>query len=108
MKLTGELKDKVDQTANLEEAKDVIAKAGMLLTDDEVSEVASGARRVENLEHKPNAKVSFGNTLYSGQTYLQGRELLYKESEHKNTHTSNLRDLYDEEDPHTLHGPLGS
>ena len=42
MKLTGELKDKVDQTANLEEAKDVIAKAGMLLTDDEVSEVAGG------------------------------------------------------------------
>ena len=43
MKLTGELKDKVDQTQNLEEAKDVIAKAGMLLTDDEVSEVAGGA-----------------------------------------------------------------
>lgn len=44
MKLTGELKDKVDQTANLEEAKDVIAQAGMLLTDDEVSEVAGGAK----------------------------------------------------------------
>ncbi|MBR3468216.1 MAG: hypothetical protein IKH28_00730 [Lachnospiraceae bacterium] len=42
MKLTGELKEKVDQTKNLEEAKDVIAKAGMLLTDDEVSEVAGG------------------------------------------------------------------
>ena len=42
MKLTGDLKDKVDQTANLEEAKDVIAQAGMLLTDDEVSEVAGG------------------------------------------------------------------
>ena len=44
MKLTGELKDKVDQTANLEEAKDVIAQAGMLLTDDEVSEVAGGVK----------------------------------------------------------------
>ena len=44
MKLTGELKDKVDQTANLEEAKDVIAQAGMLLTDDEVGEVAGGAK----------------------------------------------------------------
>ena len=44
MKLTGELKDKVDQTANLEESKDVIARAGMLLTDDEVSEAAGGAR----------------------------------------------------------------
>ena len=42
MKLTGELKDKVDQTTNLEEAKDIIAEAGMLLTDDEVSEVAGG------------------------------------------------------------------
>ena len=106
MKLTGELKDKVDQTANLEEAKDVIAQAGMLLTDDEVSEVAGGARRVETLEHKPNAKVSFGNTLYSGQTNLQGRELLYKESESKGCSEhilEGLRDLYDEEDPHTLH-----
>ena len=53
MKLTGELKDKVDQTANLEEAKDVIAKAGMLLTDDEVSEVAGGA--------------SAGNLIYQGK-----------------------------------------
>ena len=80
----------------------------MKITDDEVGEVAGGARRVENLELKPNAKVSFGNTLYSGQTNQQGRELLYKESEHKDTHTSNLLDLYDEEDPNTLHGPLGS
>ena len=45
MKLTGELKDKVDQTANLEEAKDVIAQAGMLLTDDEVSEATGGVGR---------------------------------------------------------------
>ena len=44
MKLTGELKDKVDQTANLDEAKDIIAQAGMLLTDDEVSEVAGGVK----------------------------------------------------------------
>jgi len=42
MKLTGELKDKVDQTANLEEAKDDIAQADKKLTDDEVSEVAGG------------------------------------------------------------------
>ena len=44
MKLTGDLKDKVDQTANLEEARDVIAQAGMLLTDDEVGEVAGGVK----------------------------------------------------------------
>ena len=42
MKLTGELKDKVDQAKDLEEAKEVIAGAGMLLSDDEVSEVAGG------------------------------------------------------------------
>ena len=43
MKLTGELKDKVDQAKDLEEAKEVIAQAGMLLSDDEVSEVAGGS-----------------------------------------------------------------
>jgi hypothetical protein len=42
MKLTGELKDKVDKAKDLEEAKEVIAKAGMLLNDDEVSKVAGG------------------------------------------------------------------
>ena len=42
MKLTGELKDKVEQTKDLEEAKEVIAKAGMLLSDDEASAVAGG------------------------------------------------------------------
>ena len=106
MKLTGELKDKVEQTSNLEEAKDVIAQAGMLLTDDEVSEATGGARRPSNLLHQSTPKVNFVNTLYSGQTYLQGRELLYKESESKgcSEHTlEGLPDLYDEEDPHTLH-----
>ena len=42
MEPNNEMKNKVDQTANLEEAKDVIAQAGMLLTDNEVSEVAGG------------------------------------------------------------------
>ena len=44
MKLTGELKDKVDQTADLEEAKDIIAQADKKLTDDEVGEVAGGVK----------------------------------------------------------------
>ena len=111
MKLTGELKDKVDQTTNLEEAKDVIAKAGMLLTDDEVSEVAGGARRPSNLLYKETPKVNFGNTLYDGDTNYQAGELLYKESESKGGASRILEGLsvfYDEEDPHTLHGPLGS
>ena len=42
MKPTDEMKDKVEQAKNLEEAKEVIAEAGMLLSDDEVSEVAGG------------------------------------------------------------------
>ena len=44
MKLTEELKDKVEQTKDLEEAKEVIAGAGMLLSDEEASEVAGGRR----------------------------------------------------------------
>ena len=83
----------------------------MRITDDEVSEATGGARRPSNLLHRSTPKVNFGNTLYSGQTNLQGRELLYKESESKgcSEHTlEGLPDLYDEEDPHTLHGPLGS
>ena len=76
----------------------------MRITDDEVSEATGGARQPSNLLCRSTPKDNFENTLYSGQTNLQGKELLYKESEHKNTHTSNLRDLFDEED----HGPLGS
>ena len=37
-----ELKNNLDQAANMEEAKDIIAKAGMHLTDDEVGDVAGG------------------------------------------------------------------
>lgn len=42
MKLTGELKDKVDKTESMEEKKDIIAEAGMELTDDELDMVAGG------------------------------------------------------------------
>ena len=35
MKLVGELKKQVDKTTSKAEAKEVIAKAGMLLSDDE-------------------------------------------------------------------------
>ena len=42
MKLTGDLKKKVEQTQTKEEAKDAIKKAGMLLTDDELEHVAGG------------------------------------------------------------------
>ena len=42
MKLIGELKKQVESTATKEEAKDVIANAGMELTDDELEQVAGG------------------------------------------------------------------
>ena len=43
MKLTGELKDKVDAVETAEEKKDIIAQAGMELTDEELEGVAGGA-----------------------------------------------------------------
>ena len=45
MELTGELKRKVEETENKEEAKEVIKEAGMLLSDDELDEVAGGTSR---------------------------------------------------------------
>ena len=44
MKLVGELKDKVEKTENLKEAKKVIEEAGMELTDDELNQVAGGGK----------------------------------------------------------------
>ena len=43
MKLIGELKKQVESTATKEEAKDVIKKAGMELTDDELDNVVGGS-----------------------------------------------------------------
>ena len=42
MKLIGELKKQVESTSTKEEAKDVIANAGMELTDDELEMVTGG------------------------------------------------------------------
>ena len=42
MKLIGELKKQVESTNTKEEAKDVIANAGMELTDDELDNVVGG------------------------------------------------------------------
>ena len=43
MKLTGILKDKVEAAETQEEKKDIIAQAGMELTDDELEMVAGGS-----------------------------------------------------------------
>ena len=42
MKLIGNLKKQVEETTNKEEAKEVIEKAGMELTDEELDKVAGG------------------------------------------------------------------
>ena len=43
MQLTGELKQKVEKAENKEEAKNAIAKAGIILSDDELDQVSGGA-----------------------------------------------------------------
>ena len=42
MKLVGELKEKVEKTENIEDAKEIIKNAGMELTDEEMDNVAGG------------------------------------------------------------------
>ena len=42
MNLTGELKDKVERVETMEEKKNIIADAGMELTDEELEGVAGG------------------------------------------------------------------
>jgi bacteriocin-like protein len=42
MKLVGELKKQVEETKNKEEAKEIIEKAGMELTDEELDNVTGG------------------------------------------------------------------
>ena len=42
MKLTGRLKEQVEQAKTKEEAKDLIAQVGMELTDEEMDQVAGG------------------------------------------------------------------
>ena len=42
MKLVGELKKQVEETKNKEEAKDILEKAGMELSDEELDQVVGG------------------------------------------------------------------
>lgn len=42
--MTGELKDKVEKAETIEEKKNIIADAGMELTDDELEDVTGGAK----------------------------------------------------------------
>ena len=48
MKLTGELKKRVEKTKTREAARETIAQAGMLLNDDELDQVAGGMGKEES------------------------------------------------------------
>ena len=49
MKLVGELKNKVERTENLEEAKKIIEDAGMQLSDEEMNQIAGGIKMPDDL-----------------------------------------------------------
>ena len=50
IKLIGNLKKQVEETKNKEEAKEVIEKAGMELTDEEFDKVAGGRQLQTKLD----------------------------------------------------------
>ena len=58
MELIGKLKNKVDQAASKEEARELIEQAGILLTDEEM-EIVSGGQGFPNdvsMEQLPNSQ----------------------------------------------------
>ena len=58
MQLIGDLKNQVEKTYSKAEAKEVIAKAGMILTDDELEMVAGGKGFFADID---KVKASGGN-----------------------------------------------
>ena len=64
MKLTGELKEKVDKAESAAEAKDIIAEAGVELTDEEVENVAGG--RLSTKVGNPGNSTGFVNNATIG------------------------------------------
>ena len=62
MKLTGELKKKVEGTDNRDEKRRLIEEAGMLLTDEELDQ-ASGGYMNEGKDGFPN--ITPGNQIHT-------------------------------------------
>ena len=56
MQLIGNLKKQVEKTNNKAEAKELIANAGMMLTDEELEMVAGGAHFFEDIDKVKSAK----------------------------------------------------
>ena len=69
MKLIGELKKQVEETKNKEEAKEVIEKAGMELTDEELDQVAGG-KETDQLSDYMTELVHRTNSLPGGEFNL--------------------------------------
>ena len=57
MKLVGTLKEKVEKTENLEEAKKAIADAGMELTDEEMDAVSGGKQEFHGPPRKADGSL---------------------------------------------------
>ncbi len=61
MKLIGKLKTDVESAPTKEEKKEAIEKAGMLLTDDELDQVAGGTGN-NSCQYDSNCPVKFGSS----------------------------------------------
>ena len=61
MKLTGILKDKVSKAETMEAKKDIIAEAGMELSDDELEMVAGGGHYSQEAPFRPGTKNGSNN-----------------------------------------------
>ena len=61
MKLIGNLKDQVEKANSKEEAKGIIEKAGMELTEEEVEMVAGGISIHPGARHDYDANIISGN-----------------------------------------------
>lgn len=55
MELTGKLKEQVEKAETKEEKKSLIEDAGMELTDEELEQVAGGARHYNDIIKNPVA-----------------------------------------------------
>jgi hypothetical protein len=69
MKLTGNLKKQVENAATKEEKREVIKKAGMLLSDEELEQVSGGFDCIDYTNrtgcicpHNPVCSVEYGHS----------------------------------------------
>lgn len=96
MKLTGDLKDKVFNTDSLEERRDIIAQAGMELTDDELEAVAGGIAFMQDRIKQENRKGT--SSANDGQNAIRAAEEAMREV-HRGLHE--LHELPIEHHGHT-------